>query len=170
MVIESSWYFKKNEQHSFSTDERMLLWKCRSFWDRLYIDWGGLELRTVGFMPNVLTVWAIRATHMLSHVCEYWLWRGRYFCNKYNIWHVNYARATTFIFGSPTNVELLWKCRGFWNRKCLELRGILPTPMDICCLTIKWYRSPPRYFKLRCYSHLSSSFKVDLNTLYFRLP
>ena len=27
-------------------------------------------------MPNSLTILAIRARHLLSHVCEYWLWRN----------------------------------------------------------------------------------------------
>ena len=37
--------------------------------------WGGLEPPTFGFMPNVLTTWAIRARYLLSHVLECWLWR-----------------------------------------------------------------------------------------------
>ena len=58
-------------------------------------------LRTVlnaGFMPNALTYWAIRARHLLSHVFEHWFWRYRYFWSKVNIWYVNCARATSFIF------------------------------------------------------------------------
>ena len=60
--------------------------------------WGGLELTTFGFMQNALTYWAIRARHLLSHVFEHWLWRYRYFLSKVNIWNVNCARATAFIF------------------------------------------------------------------------
>ena len=41
--------------------------------------WEGLEPPTSGFMPNALTIWAIRARHLLSHVVEYWLWWYRYF-------------------------------------------------------------------------------------------
>ena len=41
-----------------------------------------------------------------------------HFCSKINIWNVNCARATAFIFDS-----LLWKCRSFGDGKCVELRG-----------------------------------------------
>ena len=40
--------------------------------------WGELEPPTFGFMPNALTIWAIRARHLMSHVFEYWLWWYRY--------------------------------------------------------------------------------------------
>ena len=57
------------QQHSFSTHERMFLWKCRRFRDR-----GELEFPTFGFIPNDLTTCAIRARQLLSHVFEYWFW------------------------------------------------------------------------------------------------
>ena len=41
--------------------------------------WGGLKPTIFGFMPNVLTYWAIRARHLLSHVFEHWFWLYRYF-------------------------------------------------------------------------------------------
>ena len=47
--------------------------------------WEGLEPPTSGFMPNALTIWAIRASHLLTHVFEQWLWRCRY-----NTWHKNH--------------------------------------------------------------------------------
>ena len=76
--------------------------------------------------------------HLLSHVFEHWLWWYRYFWSKVNIWNVNCARATTFIFNTWTGVVkvskflrqkmsrpegLLWKCQSFWDRKCLDPRG-----------------------------------------------
>ena len=95
------------QQHSFSTHERMLLWKCQSFWDRKCLDLRGTRTpkpQIFGFMPNSLTIWVIRVTHLLSHVFEYWLWRYRYFWSKVDIWNVNCARATAFIFDTLTDV------------------------------------------------------------------
>ena len=55
-------------------------------------------------MPNALTYWAIRARRLLSHVFEHWLWRYRYFWSKVNIWYIDCARATAFIFDTLTGV------------------------------------------------------------------
>ena len=41
--------------------------------------------------------------------------------SKANIWNINYARATAYIFDTRTDV--LVKCQSLWNRKCLDLRG-----------------------------------------------
>ena len=38
----------RGQQHSFSTHERVFLWKFQSFWDNVST-WGGLEPPTVGF-------------------------------------------------------------------------------------------------------------------------
>ena len=99
--------------------------KVSIFLDRNVSIWGGLESPTFGFMPNALTIWAIRARHLLSHVVEYWLWWYRFFWSKVNIWYVNCARATAFI--STHERLFMWKCQSFWDRKCLDLRGT-PTP------------------------------------------
>ena len=48
--------------------------------------------------------------------------RYRYFLSKVNIWNVNCARATAFIFRHTYGCSL-WKCQSFWDRKCLNLRG-----------------------------------------------
>ena len=66
--------------------------------------WGGLEPPASGSMPNALTCWAIRARHLLSHVFEHWLWWYRYFWSKVNIWCVNCARETAFIFVTWTGI------------------------------------------------------------------
>ena len=86
------------------------------------LTWEGLETPTFGFMSNVLTIWAISAGHLLSHVFKHRLWLYRYFWCKVNIWNVNCARATAFIFDTRMGV-LLWQCQSFWDRKCLDLRG-----------------------------------------------
>ena len=93
--------------------------------------WGGLELPIFGFMPNALTYWAIRARHLLSHVFEYWLWRCRYFLSKVNIWNVNYARATAFIFDTRTDV--LVKVSKFLRQKMFRPEGdSITQPSDSC--------------------------------------
>ena len=53
------------QKHSFSTHERMFLWKCQYFWTGKYLDLRGLEPPTFGFMPNALTIGAIRARRLL---------------------------------------------------------------------------------------------------------
>ena len=69
----------RGQQHSYSTHERVFLWKCQSFWDRKCLDLRGTRTPTFGFMPNALTYWAIMARHLLSHVFLHWLWRYRFF-------------------------------------------------------------------------------------------
>ena len=70
---------------------------------------------TFGFMPNALIYWAIRARHLLFYIVEYWLWWYRYFRSKVNIWNVNCARATAFIF--DTRKCILWKVSKFLRQK-----------------------------------------------------
>ena len=51
----------RGQQHSFSTHERVLFWKCQSFETENVSTWEGLGSPTFGFMPNALTYWAIWA-------------------------------------------------------------------------------------------------------------
>ena len=74
----------------------------KSFWDRKISTWGGLEPPTFGFMPNALTYWAIRARHLLSHGLNTGPGGLDIFLSKVNIWNVNCARATAFIFDTRT--------------------------------------------------------------------
>ena len=56
----------RGQQHSFSTHERMFLWKCQSFWDRKCLDLRGT--RTPNLLIHALTIRAIRArTNPLKH-------------------------------------------------------------------------------------------------------
>ena len=85
--------------------------------------WGGFEPQTFVFMPYALTIWAIRAMHLLSHVFEYWLWwYGYFYLSRVNNWNVN-LRGQQHSFSTHVWV-FLWKCQSFWDRKCLDLRGI----------------------------------------------
>ena len=101
------------QQHSFSTQEWMVLWKCRHFWD---IKWG-LEPPICGFMPNALTIWVICATHLMS-------------------W--NTGSGGIDVFPCQVNIPKCQQCTGnsihfrhtdgcpfesFWDRKCLDSRG-----------------------------------------------
>ena len=93
----------RGQQHSVSTHERMLLWKCQRFETEYILTWGGLESPTFGSMPNALTIWAIRARYLLSCVFEYWLWRTQYFKVKSTFVMLT-ARATAFIFDTRTDI------------------------------------------------------------------
>ena len=61
------------------------------------------------------------------------------FLSRVNIWNVNCARATTFLFDTRTDV-FLWKCQSFWDRKCLDLRQTL---------------TPNFQIHAQCFNHLS---------------
>ena len=92
------------QQHSFSTRKQMFFRKCQSFETENVSTLEGLEPPTFGSMPNALTIWAVRARHLLSHVFGYWLWEYWYFLSKVNIWNVDCARATAFIPDTRTDV------------------------------------------------------------------
>ena len=103
----------RRQQHSFSTHERVFLLKCHSFWDRKCLDLR--ETRT----PN-LRIHAECSNHLsyqgqtfVVPCFEHWLWRHRYFWSKVNIWTVNCARKTAFIFDTRTDV--LVKVSKFWD-------------------------------------------------------
>ena len=64
----------RGQHYSFSTHERMFL-SVKVFETENVSTCEGLEPPTVVFMPNALTIWAILARHLLSHVVEYWRWR-----------------------------------------------------------------------------------------------
>ena len=110
--------------------------------------WEGLEPPTFRFMLNALTIWAIRARHLLSYVFEHLLWWYRYFWSKVNIWNVNCAWAAAFIFNTQTDV-LMKVSKVFWDRKCLDLRetGTPNLPIHAECSNHLSYQGqflPPR--------------------------
>ena len=71
---------------------------------------GGPEPPKFGFMPNALTVWAIKFRHLLSHVFEYWIWWYRYFLNKVNIWNV-----TCVLYEAPNKLYMI-RCHSMCNK------------------------------------------------------
>ena len=92
----------RGQQQSVSTHERVFLWKCQRFWDRKWLDLGGtrtLNLRIHAECSNLLSYQG----HTFAVPCfEHWLWRYRYFRSNVNIWNVNCARATAFLFDTRT--------------------------------------------------------------------
>ena len=71
-------------------------------------------------MPNALTIWAIRARHLLSHVVEHWLWWYRYFQVKLTFEMLTVC-GQQHSFSTHERM-FLWKCQSFWDRKCHDLR------------------------------------------------
>ena len=91
--------------------------------------WEGHKPPICEFMPNAITIWNIRTRYLLSHVLEYW--RYRYFLSKVNIWNVDCARATAFIFDTWTGV--LVKVSKFLKQKISLPKGDSnPQPSDSC--------------------------------------
>ena len=124
----------RGQQHSFSTHERVFLWKCQSFWYRKCLDLKGTRTPNLRIHANALTYWAIRAGHLLSHVFEHWPWRYRYFWSKVYIWNVNCARTTAFIFDTRTGV--LVKVSKFLRQKMSRPEGDSnpqPSDTDMLC-------------------------------------
>ena len=71
------------------------------------------------------TMWCSSTSYWMTVMSNVlWLWVVKWFViflSKANIWNVNCARATTFIFDTQTGV--LVKVSKFWDRKCLNLKG-----------------------------------------------
>ena len=88
------------QQHSFLTHGWMFLWKCQSFWDRKCLDLRGTRT------PNLRI-----HTECFNHLsfCSpmffwYWLWQYKYFRSQVNIWNLDWARASAFVFDTKTDV------------------------------------------------------------------
>ena len=69
-----------------------------------FLDWNCLAYVCWCSLPNSISICAMK-----------YLW------SKVNIWNINCARATAFIFDTRTGVPV--KCQSFWDRKCLDMRG-----------------------------------------------
>ena len=82
IIFEVKWIFEmltvRGQQHSFSTHGRCSCECVKAVETENVSSWVGLEPPTFGFMPNALTIWAIRARYLPSHVFEHWFWRYRW--------------------------------------------------------------------------------------------
>ena len=81
--------------------------------------WEGLKPPIFGFMPNGLNIWAIRARHLLSQYLNTGSGGIDILLCKVNIWTVDCAWATAFIFDTRTDVLL--KVSKFLRQKILYL-------------------------------------------------
>ena len=87
------------QQHSFSTHKVGFLWKCQSFWDRKCLDlrWTRspnlrIHVECSNHLSYQAQAFAVPYCWILALTC--------FFC-KVNIWNVNCARATAFIYILP---------------------------------------------------------------------
>ena len=74
LVVQIFWSKVKFEMlavlgqtHSFSTHERVFLWKCQNVWDRKCLDLRGTRSPTLGFMLNVPHTRTRTRTHTRTH-------------------------------------------------------------------------------------------------------
>ena len=122
----------RKQQHSFLTHERMFLCKCQSFWDRKCLDLKGnqtLNLRIHAECSNHLSY---QGQTFAVPCFEHWLWRYRYFLSKGNIWTVNCARATAFIF---------YYIKAWWHLYVHQNTVIIGSGNDVLpvqCQSINW--------------------------------
>ena len=92
----------RGQQYSFSTHERVLLWKCQRFWDRKCLDLRGTRNPNLRIHAECSNLLSYQSQTFAVPCFEHWLWRFRYFISKVNIWYVNCA--TAFVFGTQTGV------------------------------------------------------------------
>ena len=71
----------RGQQHSFSTRERMFLWKCQSFWDRKCLD---LRWSKV----NIWTVYCARTSLSINYITQYQWVNNDPVCNGIINWIV----------------------------------------------------------------------------------
>ena len=94
----------RGQQHSFSTHERVFLWKCQSFRNRKCLDLRGTRIPNQRIHAECSNLLSHQGQTFAVPYFEHWLWRYRCFWSKVNIRDVNYARATAFIFDTRTGV------------------------------------------------------------------
>ena len=111
----------RGQQHSFSTHERVFLWKCQSFWDRKCLDLRGTRTPNPRIHAECFSLLSYQGQTFAVPFFEHWLWRYRYFWSKVDIWYVNCARATAFIFDTRTGV--LVKVSKFLRQKMYRPEG-----------------------------------------------
>ena len=140
----------RGQQHSFPTHERVLLWKCQSFWDRKCLNLRGLEPQTFGFMLNALTFWAFRARHLLSNVFFNTGSGAIYIIEVKLTFDMLTMRGQQHLILTHERV-FLWKCQRFWDRKCFDLRGTWTPNLRIHaeCSNILTYKG--QTFAVQCF-------------------
>ena len=101
----------RGQQHSFSTHERVFLWK---FWDRKCLDLRGSRtpnLRIHAKCSNLVSYQG--QTFAVSCVFEYWLWQCRYFLIKLTYMNIYiYTLITSFCAFQCMNKQKSWSKDG----------------------------------------------------------
>ena len=121
----------RGQQHSFSTQERVFLWKCQSFWARECLDLRGTRTPNLRIHAECSNLLSYQGQTFAAACFEHWLWWYRYFLSKVNIWNVNCARATAFIF--DTRAGVLVKVSKFLSQKMSRPEGYSnPQSSDSC--------------------------------------
>ena len=76
------------QQNSFSTHERVFLWKCQSFWDRKCLDLRGTRTHNLRIHAECSNLLRYQGQTFALPCFEHWRWRFRYFLSKVNIWYI----------------------------------------------------------------------------------
>ena len=142
----------RGQQHSFSTHERVFLWKCQRFWDRKCLDLRGTRTPNLRIHAECSTHWAIRARHLLSHVLN----TGSGGTDIFEVrltFDMLTVRGQRHAFSTHERV-FLWKCQRFWDRKCLDLRGARAPNLRIHaeCSNLLSYQG--KTFAVPCFEHM----------------
>ena len=69
----------RGQQHSFSTHERVFLWKCQSYWDRKCVDLRGTRTPNLRIHDECSNLLSYQGQTFAVLCFEHWLWWYRYF-------------------------------------------------------------------------------------------
>ena len=67
----------RGQQHSFSTHERVFLWKCQSFWNRKRLDLRGTRTPNLRIHAECSNLLGYQGQTYAVPCFEHWLWRYR---------------------------------------------------------------------------------------------
>ena len=111
----------RGQQHSFSTHERMFLWKCQIFWDRKCLDLRGPRTPNLQIHAECFSLLSYQGQTFAVPCFEHWLGRYRFFKVKltFDMLTVRWQQHSI----STHEWAFLWKCQIFWDRKRIDLRG-----------------------------------------------
>ena len=98
----------RGQQHSFSTHERVFLWKCQSFWDRNCLDLRGARTPNLRIHAECSKLLSYQGQTFAVPCFEHWLWRYRYFWSKVNIWIRNFIHI---LLGIRLLIHKMYLCQ-----------------------------------------------------------
>ena len=126
----------RGQQHSFSTHERMFLWKCQSFWDRKCLDLRGIRTPNLRIHAECSNHLSYQGQTFAVPCFEDGLWRYRYFGIKAWIRHYIVGKELD-VFTHPWN--------NFNSDLTLNVRGpsYLGLTRSISWLLMPWLFTSP---------------------------